>query len=449
MIAEKLNSLTVKVNEGSGCFFHTGETYDYILTARHCIAELKTDDEIRNFDKEAHPVTVWIGTAKNDEQKINVLDYIISDYLNLDIAIILVGAGNDVHSVEYQDPRYKEQVVVYGYPNMRASDIEPRESLECTVELDSQENKLFDLTATNPLHSYNREPIENVEGFSGGGIFRIAGEEIQLIGIIMRLKNREGVFSKLVAANISNFNSILEGKTYQGKELKPLVPYFLTSFEHYIEEVFEFDNPILKEILLEQAQLITQSGVTPKSIADFLNDKIFIPHSKGLSVNNPEMWKGWIEFLTYLSLVSLEERLDISPKSLIRPDLANKNQYFYYYLSKGKKWGPVIRYLLIEPQKSYKHGSRFFINGVNAIHPHILTPEHVAGIIKDISNPEEQRLASRKLEIDKADLSKKHSFVHFQRFTELFTDQTFFLIREAEKLKEEVQTILRDLLSHE
>lgn len=437
----------MKVNEGSGCFFRTGETYDYILTARHCIAEFNSKADIDNFNKEEHIVTVWNGNAKSDDQRLHVLDYIVSEELHLDLAIIIVEASNGVTSVEYQAPRYKEPVVVYGYPNMRAQDDEPRESLECTVELYSQENKLVDLAASNPLHSFNREPIQNVEGFSGGGVFRLIGEDLQLVGVVTSLKNRDGVFNKLIAATVSTFNSILEGKHYQGQELKPLVPYFLTSFEHYIQEIFEFDNPVLREILLDQAQLITQSGVTPKSVADFLNEKIFIPHSKGASINNPEVWKGWIEYLTYLSLNTLEERLDGSPKSLLRPELANEKKYFYY-LVQGKKWGAVIRYLLIKPERSFKNGSKFIINGSTPLHPHALTPEHVDGIVKDISNPEERRLASRKLEIHQADISTKHSFIHFQRFAELFTDHTFFSIREAEKLKEQIQITLKEILSH-
>lgn len=445
---DKLRALTVKVNEGSGCFFRTGGSYDYVLTARHCIVEFNEKVDVDNFSKAEHSVEVWKGNAKSDGQRLHVLDYVISKDLNLDIAIVIIEACSDVHSVDYQDPRYKEQVVIYGYPNMRARDDEPRESVECIVDLYSQENKLFDLVASNSLSSFNREPIQNVEGFSGGGVFRVIEAELQLVGIVTRLKNRDGVFNKLIAVNISIFNSILEGQFYDDKELKPLVPYFLTSFEHYIEEIFEFDNPVLREVLIEQAQLVARSGVTPKSVADFLNNKIFIPHSQGASINNPEMWKGWIEFLTYLSLISLEDRLDGSPKSLLRPELTSEKKYFYY-LVQGKKWGPVIRHLLIKPERSFKNGSTFFINGSTPLHPHSLTSDYVDGIVKDISNPEELRLASKKLQINQADISTKHSFIHFQKFAELFTNHTYFSIREAEKLKENIKSTLKDILSHE
>lgn len=448
MAIDRLRSLTVKVNEGSGCIFRTGGSYDYVLTARHCIVDFKTISDVECFKKEEHPVNVWKGSAKHDEQRLNVLDYVLSTELDLDIAIVIIEADDSIPSAEYQDPRYREDVVVYGYPNMRVRDAEPRESLECIVELYSQQNKLFDLSASNPLNSFNREPIQNVEGFSGGGVFRIIGEEVLLVGVIARLKNTDGVFNKLIAANISIFNSILKNQFYDGVELRPLVPYFLTSFEHYINEIFEFDNEALREILVEQAQLVSQSGVTPKSIAEFLNSKIFIPHSKGMSINNPEMWKGWIEFLTYLSLVGLQEKLDGLPKSLLRPEAAGRKKYFYY-LIKGKKWGPVVRYLLVNPEKSFKNGSKFYINGSNALYPHTLTPEYLAGLVKDISNPEELRLASKRLQINQADMFTIHSFTHFHKFADLFTNHTYLSIREAEQIKEQIQLTLKEVLSHE
>lgn len=448
-----LQAISAKVNEGSGCIFRTGAVYDYILTARHCIADISSPEELAAFDKSSHQITVSVNTGTLETDKINVLTYFISDDINIDIAVILIESNQGIPSIEYQSIIPRSNATIYGYPGVSAENTDPRESIECEINLFSEENPGFDLTAKNSLSTFNRSTKENVEGFSGSGVFKIDNNFVYLVGITTRLKNPDGALNKISAIKISLFNDLLSKQAYEGSSLTPLVPHFLTSFENYMEGLFAFNNPVLKEILLKQAQSVANSGLTPLSIADFLNEKIFIPHSKGLSTNHPELWKGWLEFLTYLSFDTIEEKFCNVPKSILRPEVAKHKKYFYY-LADGKiegEWGPIIRHVLIESGKAFKTGSKFFINnGARSLDPRRLPQDLFKMLVLDISTAEEQRITNKRLQIDKSNnIAENYTFIHLREFSNIFTQHTFSSIRDAEKLRDEIQLALKEMLFHE
>ena len=445
---DELKKIAIRVNGGSGCLLHTGGNYDYVLTARHCIADFPSVQAIDNYTKDVRNVNVSGEVAANIFEELVVLDYFISDRLALDIAIIIVASVEAIPVVEYQSAHYRQKVTIYGYPHMRAEESDPRESLECEVELCSTVEDGFDLRANTTLASFNKDAKENVEGFSGSGIFELQENSVHLLGIVTELKNFDGGLNKIRAVKIQAFNELLAANTFNGEELRPLVPAFLLGFENYISELFSFNNPVLTEIMAEQAQSVSRAGATPKSIADFLNEKIFIPHSKGMSVNHPALWQGWIEFLTYLSFDELEDKFCNLPQSLLRPSLDKPKKYFFY-LVEGKQWGDVIRYLLMKSDKRFKSGSRFFINNDSApLRPHVLPPDLVDRIVKDIGTAEDIRLTSKKLQIHQTSLPSAYSFVHLQEFANIFTNHTFSSIRDAQELKNQIQAALKEVLFH-
>jgi hypothetical protein len=447
---DKLNKIAVKVNQGSGCLFHTGESYDYVLTARHCIASFSSVEDIHAHTKNLTAVKVWKDKVCNISNELTVLDYFLSEDLFIDIAIIIIESVTDAPGVEYKDGRYRQRAVIYGYPKIRATERDPRESLECEVQAYADDEHDFDVRSETPLHTYSNEAIENTMGFSGSGVFELEENSYHLLGIAIRLKNQDASLNKITAVRIKYFNDVLANNTFNNTELKPLIPSFLTSFENYVTELFAFNNSVLTGIFAEQAQSVARAGATPKSVADFLNEKIFIPHSKGVSVNHPTLWKGWIEFLTYLSFDELESKFNNLPQSLIRPDVERPKSYFYY-LIEGREWGDVIRYLILKSKKRFKSGSKFFINNnSNPLRPHVLEPEMFEGIVTNIGNAEEDmRLTAKRLQIHQSDISSTYSFVHLQEFSNIFSTHTFTSIRDEEQLKSEIQAALKRILFHE
>jgi guanylate kinase len=226
---------------GTAVALFSSQTPDliYIITAKHCLLGQK-------FDKNLKPEEIEIYFPfPNDffQYKMNPTDRVLYSE-NYDFALIIISAddikskGIDIPEIKFLEQDFTSNPVKFrgfprAYENNEAANIEAKYS---------GTNVLY---TKNPLHSLNDDPISNVQGFSGSGVFFVQNKTVYLIGIVYEFRE---TFSHFKVQNLNPLNELL---TING-----------------LTEVYPADLPI-EESLQENLEALEQhSGVLLDRIKD-------------------------------------------------------------------------------------------------------------------------------------------------------------------------------------
>ena len=182
----EIRDVAVKVNSGSGVLVSLNNK-NYVITAIHCINEqgmntiLSADEKIK-YDAEKmffHPKRVEDTEKKNEG----------------DIVLLLVKGMSHFPSFEMSNNVYvSDEVKAYGFPTKKR-DGEP---LNGKI---SQWNK--DITSIETNLTYlgsntdDEKAINNIEGWSGSGVFKEVGGKAHLIGILKGLTTKEHIYQTI------------------------------------------------------------------------------------------------------------------------------------------------------------------------------------------------------------------------------------------------------------
>jgi hypothetical protein len=299
MIEDQLKHFAVKVNNGSGCIFQPDTTeYTYILTVRHNIEKVEGKPEVRTL-LTADKIQV-IREAAGHDQPLIIKDVIV--HPKEDIAIIIVNyIGKVAYELTHARPEREEKLKIYGYPRMAANAAVRSTDVPCQCNLEHVAGVSYEILTDVPAHTFNKGAAQNITGFSGSGVFYIAGDRLILKGVFPELHNPEGALNKLLVFYTELFNELAVSKDYAA-----MVTEGLKSFSSHRKDALNSLSTQLKNSVRSHMDNIAGSAITPAAVAERFKGNLQVPYHASYPniINNPKLWKSWIELLTYLDVAT-------------------------------------------------------------------------------------------------------------------------------------------------
>jgi hypothetical protein len=305
MTAEDLKRYSVRVGEGSGCFFQpmTNE-YTYILTAKHLFSALQNGAEIDIFrhlknedgwSEELIPFTLELGVNyfPHPQADASILKI---DYLDGFKELFVKNEINE--NVGYQ---------LCGFPSQNRDSAEGERYSPYRVERI--------LASGNYCHMaqlFGTVNYDNVAGMSGGGFLKIETDHLSILGIQSRMAtNAVQALGQIGFIPIKYYNQIIDANENAGA-LEKLLPAYLKSFSFFEDEIFSIitgpqevivsRRDKLTELLKVKASEIRDSDITPNYIKEHLSNRLLLLEQTNFDLQKRGIWRMWLEFLTILNI---------------------------------------------------------------------------------------------------------------------------------------------------
>ncbi|MBS5907478.1 MAG: ABC-three component system protein [Dysgonomonas mossii] len=403
-ISNRLRSLTVKVNQGSGCLFQPFTTdYSYILTARHVIKDVATT-----------AITIEWKTA----DRAIILELLEPPYYDEDDKMRDGAAIIKVKRIDIEDilPVYKKELnfdesnyKLCGYPLKRRKENDSYRSNDIKLKEDRLDNFLEAEIQGRPI-------FKEVEGMSGGGILREAGCNIELIGIQseMAAKDDDEILGRTNLIPMNLFHDLIEKKG-----LSPLIPSYLACFSHLKQFIFplnnlESTNIPLKDYLSSRVKSKFCESVFPHQLLEKYKENLLISGHSSANLFNKHLWISFLEFIV-INLMR-EPTEDISIESI--NDYLSKNKFLFGI---SDKWQDLIQDIYKSNLKGLTKGGNIIIStDIDKMPTLVSIPKtSVANIAK--VQPDDE-----KLQIDSGiDIFKDFGLFHIYKYQRDLIDKQF------------------------
>lgn len=403
-ISNRLRSLTVKVNQGSGCLFQPFTTdYSYILTARHVIKDVATT-----------AITIEWKTA----DRAIILELLEPPYYDEDDKMRDGAAIIKVKRIDIEDilPVYKKELnfdesnyKLCGYPLKRRKENDSYRSNDIKLKEDRLDNFLEAEIQGRPI-------FKEVEGMSGGGILREAGCNIELIGIQseMAAKDDDEILGRTNLIPMNLFHDLIEKKG-----LSPLIPSYLACFSHLKQFIFplnnlESTNIPLKDYLSSRVKSKFCESVFPHQLLEKYKENLLISGHSSANLFNKHLWISFLEFIV-INLMR-EPTEDISIESI--NDYLSKNKFLFGI---SDKWQDLIQDIYKSNLKGLTKGGNIIIStDIDKMPTLVSIPKtSVANIAK--VQPDDE-----KLQIDSGiDIFKDFGLFHIYKYQRDLIDKKF------------------------
>lgn len=289
---EKAKQATVCVLDGSGVLINPYTSqYSYILTAKHVVEETNVEH---------------ITVVNIEGQSLTVIDKL--EHLQIDAAILKIERVENIETsyiVGFDNPQ--QSVKLFGYPSNR------RELERARDQLYSYDGILHDIQNNSLVYSISDIiQYEDIEGFSGGGIFLVDDEkeEIFITAIEFEIFNAQSIDSKINCIKMDVYIKLLRDNSWS--EIKPNHLSDFIFHSDYIFNNLDLENEnslnvirnIITNILIHYG-VISSEQINPDKIIARFKSRI-LAHGQDLqNLYDKELWCGFLEFLSiYLSLFS-------------------------------------------------------------------------------------------------------------------------------------------------
>lgn len=421
MTLDELKLYTVRVKNGSGCLFQpilNENNYTYILTAKHLFEGTTKDQDGNDLlytTQDGTEIPIFRQVNIDGEWTEQTIPFILRlgqtyfPHRKADAVILKIDpsiAGFDkIISIEV--PLKIKPYSLYGFPKqMEENAIGNRDTDYKIRELGSPAQYLQNAQLINA--TLNKSEIE---GMSGGGILSIQDENIYIIGIQSEMKHAVWANGKICFVPMKYFSEIINYEEYK-IFLTKLHPPFVGKFDFLRDEAFALEVDAWDENKIESTRIhlrnkaldVIQSNITPLGIRELFEKRLLIDESEVQSLDNKNIWLGWLEFLTILNIV---KEVSITTQQL--EDIFNNVRLKYTHvedcttlfqdrLSKSDYFG-------------LKQGGTVIINSKKAP----LRPFRIpaGGMINNIKIPQDKRGFRTDLGIDPF---QSFSFIHLDYF---------------------------------
>ena len=285
--SENCRRCSVKVDNGTGVLVSPNtEEYSYILTAKH---NLYHDYENKKCTEPKDSIKL---VAYDESIKLSLLKIYELDECNRDIAILKIKKV-DIYSPKIFLNKIKigDEVFLYGYPENRRKDKYTKEEQTPVLKLE-----VLDPQETNEIIVKNDEYYEkkDINGYSGGGVFKNINDESYLVGIEFRMdfndKSKEQNNTRLRFFSIKAFDEIVDK---YNDELVYLDDTKNFNKKYNVEDtVIDLGNTksiILKTVPVEVDGKILNVSIYPVTIEEYdlfcKSKKYKIPYGNNLKKN--------------------------------------------------------------------------------------------------------------------------------------------------------------------
>ena len=435
-----IEEYVVIINGGSGCIFQPMDnTYSYVLTAKHNITN--ADNHITQFTRFKSNNNSW------DEIEIPLNNLVPNEnyfpHYDRDIAIIKIEKIPDLENIIRFDDidNNRDGYILAGYPETRRKKNPDKRNWyrldENVTILNRKANQLQEGQVPN------NAGIDEIDGHSGGGVFKILGDYILLAGIQNKMVDAvDEQIGRIEFSPISLFDEIIN--THQ-QQLSELHPPYIKSFGFLKDHIMKLDGGFnnieyTKQYIRDVADEIEKSPLTPNTIKNYLKERLLMCGEKKSSLSNKGLWIAWLEFLIVLKII------DISPDT--EQELNDRfNQYRVIYSSSKEDWSKLMKDIVRSDYRGLKKNACLIF--ANETDPKI--PILGNGIIPDMS----KSVPKKQMNIDDGINNPFECFKHihinaFQQKCIIEKDKEFEnynntnekLLRK--KLKQEYESIIKN-----
>ncbi|WP_238456728.1 ABC-three component system protein [Desulforamulus aeronauticus] len=432
--------LLVKINiqgskdQGSGCLYQpNSEKFTYVLTAKHCLT--KDENKIVFTQEEIKLIIVTRDTG----ERLEVTSCYVKD--NLDLAVLKVKILDDLPAVLAIEPIRNMNFLLKGYPKYLMGYDESCVITGKIIDV-SLYDEYFELECSKSLESFDNNAKDNTVGFSGSGVFFELEGDFKLIGILTRLKDPNGTYSRLKAIKVSCINQFL-----LEMNLEPLIPFELYSFKKYLPE--SFSNCGKAKVVFEECFSNGVKGITPYNIFESLGEKMFLPYDKeNQLLFKDNLWIGWIKLLTHLHI---EENSTINISNindyiyLNETDRKKENKKRFFYTYKFNHLGDCIQHIFVSIYDDIKYGDCIIINSEKRFMSFDLGRDLLEKIVREI---DEVELYKNKIDIDNPNAYKNISIYHIDVIEQFLREKKidFLTIKESKDIiKEELRGVFQNV----
>jgi hypothetical protein len=318
----ELKLYNVIVMGGSGCLFQpaTNSEFTYILTSRHLFETKEQDERGEEIsspipDGTSIEITRLVYTAGTfKEEPINFIIQRGSNFFahrSADACILKVAFIEGFGKIFQDDinSALPNGYKLYGYPEA----FRPNRA--------GKKDTAYEITGFNlPAdYSYGAQlqnttlNRQNVRGMSGGGILKKTETGVAIIGTQTEMANAGFAGGQIYFTPISFYNEIVDNPVFASK-LEKLSPPYLHNFsflrtDSFVLDVDDFIAETItsaRTVLLNQAQNIIDSDVTPSGIKELFQEKLLVIESDVECFTSKAIWIAWLEFLTILNIVKYD-----------------------------------------------------------------------------------------------------------------------------------------------
>lgn len=313
-LEDYIKKQTVKVNQGSGVIVQPNSTdFSYVYTARHNIQNNALDYNAGLMESSEIIVKKIDQDANSGFLLVQVHEIYASD--EHDVAILKVPFQEGVFVFPSQEPhRFDDSMRLWGYPYYAENR---------TLDLSEQLQVLqlvVHRTEADYLEFRNESvaTYENVQGFSGGGVFIVSESNVTLQAIENRMSNQGADHNHISALPIRLFSELIAEKG-----IEKVFPKHMIDYSIIMPETFTFTNCVneanlnrSKVKLQSLAQSYINAGIcSPLEIIEELRRNLAVSQRKKSELESERLWISLLEVIVIKHLVddkSQEEPLSIS-----------------------------------------------------------------------------------------------------------------------------------------
>lgn len=353
----------VCINGGSGVILQPMDPlHTYILTANHVFSDIQQGYQrqvsIHYFNNENNGFIALDPFPLTEN--INYFPY-TGEEADIDIAILKISRIKSPGNLIMKEINFKDHkdYILCGFPKLRRNSGRVpglnwmRHDIDVTLIMDKPSMRVEADISKNQTH-------EELEGSSGGGIFRIMGENLLLLGIQSEVVNRTESLGRVEFTPINVFSYIIENSKGQ---LEEILPYYMKCFSFLKDEAFTleinaFDEEKIvpvRNYLKNKISAVIKSGVTPNEIKVFFEKRLLVVEGETDILFTRNIWIVWLEFLTILNIVEYQ-KFDAREMDEIF------NNFRLLYSNSEKHWTNLLKNdLSYSDYRGLKSGSNIFI----------------------------------------------------------------------------------------
>jgi hypothetical protein len=347
---DKIKSVSFVVNDGSGVLLQAMiRDYSYVITAKHVIQIDKNRPENGIL-----PLDEILIHRPDDTHVIARSVYL---HPHLDLAIIKVDFIDLRIELDRSELERNDSLILYGYPNYNANHRNNEISRQNWIET-------YDVNVLD----YNDEEIKtrvsedaqlsDIEGFSGGGIFRIKEGKPFLVGIEYAFEKSGQYVNRILSIPITNIHKIVEDAG-----IALVRPVFFGDLFELKSALFQFENCISQDDVKKATDILKSRSTNLQQDCEITPYKVLKEYQEVIScisdeygeLEEREFWIAFLEFLHVNELISPQENWDGNFLEYLR------RSYKFVYIKSKKGYRGFLPQILSTDVEHLRQGGKMLV----------------------------------------------------------------------------------------
>jgi|GEM_PF-5588531 len=306
---------------GSGVLIQgMSDQYSYVLTAKH-VLQIDKDAESKGFiDKQQIII--------KDKDGKNLAIQELYHAPNLDISIIQIDFYPSLEIYPYKnDIERGTKLLLYGCPKGF-----PVETYDLSYIDSAQETREFSISGN--------VQDNDIDGFSGGGIFFIEDGKAYLYGIDYSIYTQAQFVHRVRAYHISSFEKLIESNG-----LARLMPLHLSNFSHITDDAFStvyaattYEDSLSEIITILHetiSEKIHDSALSPLKILNDFQSQLITYRQTQIELEERALWVAFLEFMVIQLIVNSPDNFNDGWESKYLNKIFNSYRFIYTNLAKN------------------------------------------------------------------------------------------------------------------